>query len=185
MLHRHILAILALPATVTVVVPYLIVSSVRAYSPWSRAGYPLVTAANLFALAAMVGGTALICVTVSQFATLGRGTLAPWDPPRRLVLSGVYRYQRNPMISGVFLVLIGEAVGFSSPEVLAWAATFLTLNATLIPLLEEPGLKRRFGGEYIEYCRHVPRWIPRTTPWEPRCTPAGAEVEASGGALIK
>jgi protein-S-isoprenylcysteine O-methyltransferase Ste14 len=165
MILRHILAILALPTTVTVVVPCLIVPSVFAVLPWSQPGNPLGMAANLFAAAVMAAGIALIGVTVWQFATLGRGTLAPWDPPRRLVLSGVYRYVRNPMISAVVLVLVGEAVGLASLEVLAWTAVFLALNAALIPLVEEPVLQRRFGVEYAEYRRHVPRWIPRMTPW--------------------
>jgi len=167
MFLRHVLAILVLPATVTVVVPCLIVSSGSSVSRLSPLASPLDIAAKLVAAVAMAGGIALVCVTVWQFATLGRGTLAPWDPPRRLVLTGVYRYVRNPMISGVLLVLVGEAVGLFSPEVLAWAAAFFALNATLIPLVEEPGLERRFGDEYVEYRRHVPRWIPRARPWEP------------------
>lgn len=101
---------------------------------------------------------------MSLFFTLGHGTLAPWDPPRRLVLRGPYQHVRNPMISGVVALLLGEALWFQSPAVLLWAGVFLLINAVYIPRLEEPGLARRFGADYAAYCRHVPRWLPRRTP---------------------
>lgn len=115
----------------------------------------------------MAAGLVLVGVTVWQFGKVGRGTLAPWDPTRRLVVTGVYRHVRNPMISGVFLVLLGEGLAFGSVGVLLWAVGFFALNATYIPLVEERGLERRFGDQYVEYRRHVPRWVPRTTSWEP------------------
>ncbi|HEX2204566.1 MAG TPA: isoprenylcysteine carboxylmethyltransferase family protein [Longimicrobium sp.] len=108
---------------------------------------------------------ALVAVTVRHFATRGRGTLAPWDPPARLVVAGVYRHVRNPMITDVGLVLLGETLALRSPALLAWTLFFSALNATYIPLVEEPGLERRFGEPYRVYRRHVPRWIPRRTPW--------------------
>ena len=75
---------------------------------------------------------------------------------------------RNPMITGVLLVLVRESLFFASTAVATWAAVFFGLNATYIPLFEEPGLARRFGADYELYKRHVPRWIPRTSPWHPR-----------------
>ena len=112
-------------------------------------------------------GLLLFGASLRRFATEGEGTLAPWDPPRRLVVRGPYRYVRNPMISGVVMVLFGEAALLLSPAHLDWALIFLGINALYIPLLEEPLLALRFGEAYREYCRHVPRLVPRWRPWEP------------------
>ncbi len=103
--------------------------------------------------------------SVTLFTRVGRGTLAPWDPTRRLVAVGPYRHVRNPMISGVALMLSGEALFFGSRSVTLWAATFLLANHVYFVLLEEPGLEERFGEEYRAYKAHVPRWIPRLRPW--------------------
>lgn len=160
---RVVLAVLMLPACVTILVPWAILSS------WSFVpvappawGPPQITGALVIA-----AGLALVVATVRQFATTGRGTLAPWDPPRRLVVAGLYRHVRNPMITGVCTVLLGESLLFRSAGLLAWAATFFALNAIVIPLAEEPMLERRFGDDYREYRKHVPRWLPRLTPWTP------------------
>jgi protein-S-isoprenylcysteine O-methyltransferase Ste14 len=155
---RHLLSILLLPTTVAGVIPYLIIAS--------RPAAPTVTSLAIGAIV-ISAGLALAAVTVWQFATVGHGTLAPWDPPRRLVVRGVYRYVRNPMISGVILILVGEAIATRSRAVLAWALGFFVINAIYIPLLEEPFLIRRFGDDYREYRRRVPRWVPRTRPWAP------------------
>ena len=112
-------------------------------------------------------GLVLFVASLRRFATEGEGTLAPWDPPRRLVVRGPYRYVRNPMISGVVLVLFGEAAVLLSRPHLSWALLFLGINAVYIPLLEEPLLAARFGDAYRAYCRHVPRLLPRWRPWDP------------------
>lgn len=164
-LLRHLLSILALPTTVAVVVPYLLVSSPRFGALRWTAPPPLAAVSAAAGVLTIGAGLALVFVTVRHFATVGRGTLAPWDPPARLVVAGVYRHVRNPMITGVGLVLLGEALALRSPAVLAWGGVFALLNATYIPLVEERGLERRFGESYREYRRHVPRWIPRATPW--------------------
>ena len=83
------------------------------------------------------------------------------------MVRGPYTRVRNPMISAVGAVLLGEAIVLGSPAILIWFGAFALLNATYIPLAEEPGLMRRFGEEYEEYRRAVPRWIPRSKPWEP------------------
>ena len=106
-------------------------------------------------------GLTLVAWTVGLFATEGEGTLAPWDPTARLVIRGPYRFVRNPMIGGVFLVLLGEAALFGSPALLIWLAAVLAVNTVYIPLVEEPGLRKRFDEEYDAYCRAVPRWLPR------------------------
>jgi protein-S-isoprenylcysteine O-methyltransferase Ste14 len=92
--------------------------------------------------------------------------LAPWDPPRRLVVRGPYRFVRNPMISGLIFVLFSEALLLLSRHHAEWAATFLLINLIYIPLLEEPMMVARFGDDYREYCRHVGRILPRLRAWQ-------------------
>jgi protein-S-isoprenylcysteine O-methyltransferase Ste14 len=116
-------------------------------------------------------GLLLMVATIRMFVTVGHGTLAPWDPPQHLVMRGVYRHVRNPMISGVLFVLLGESLITASRPLFGWFLIFALINAIYIPLLEEPGLVHRFGDEYRTYKRHVPRWIPRLTPWENGMSP--------------
>jgi protein-S-isoprenylcysteine O-methyltransferase Ste14 len=111
-------------------------------------------------------GLLLMTATIRLFVTVGKGTLAPWESPQRLVVQGVYRHVRNPMISGVLFVLLGESVITASVPLFRWFILFGVINAIYIPVLEEPGLVGRFGEEYLAYKRHVPRWIPRLTPWK-------------------
>ena len=154
---RHLLAIGLLPGVVAGVVPALIVAGE------GLASWPLI----LIGGAMLALGLALIVQTVALFATVGKGTLAPWDPTARLVVRGPYRRVRNPMISGVLCVLLGEALLFGSAAVLAWFALVLAVNAIYFPLVEEPGLRRRFGADYEAYRAAVPRWLPRLRPWQP------------------
>ena len=110
-------------------------------------------------------GLTLMVATIRLFVTVGQGTLAPWNPPQRLVVQGVYRHVRNPMIAGVLFVLLGEAMLAASLPLFFWFVLFVIGNAVYIPLAEEPGLLERFGDSYLAYRRNVPRWIPRPTPW--------------------
>lgn len=105
-------------------------------------------------------------LTNRLFATVGHGTLAPWNPPQRLVVRGVYRHVRNPMMLGVFCILLGEAIFFGSVWLLGWFGTFVAMVLIVIPLVEEPGLAKRFDDDYVRYKQNVPRWIPRLTPWK-------------------
>jgi protein-S-isoprenylcysteine O-methyltransferase Ste14 len=123
---------------------------------------PVLLAAGLIAF-----GLFLMYRTITLFATAGEGTLAPWDPTQRLVVAGPYRHVRNPMITGVLCILLGEAALLGSVGILAWAVAFLTLNGIYMPLVEEPALERRFGDDYAKYKRNVPRWLPRLAPWVP------------------
>ena len=102
-----------------------------------------------------------------RFIREGRGTLAPWDPPQHLVVAGAYAHVRNPMISGVVLLLVAESLILGSLPHLQWTGFFLLLNAVYSPLLEEPGLRLRFPDEYRRYSHNVPRLIPRLRPWRP------------------
>jgi protein-S-isoprenylcysteine O-methyltransferase Ste14 len=156
---RHVRAIGLLPFVVTVVVPGILVWR----SGGDVAAWPLV----LVGVVLIALGVALLAWTVTLFATVGHGTLAPWDPTSRLVVIGPYRHVRNPMISGVLAVLLGEAALFASPLLFLWFAAVFAVNAVYFPLVEEPGLRRRFGADYDAYRANVPRWLPRLRPWEP------------------
>jgi protein-S-isoprenylcysteine O-methyltransferase Ste14 len=116
----------------------------------------------VIAVGAVIG---LPCVW--QFAWRGLGTPAPFDPPRKLVVSGPYRYVRNPMYLGMGLVFLGEAVVFPHIAVGMLIETIIAaaLVSVLVMAYEEPILRRTFGADYDEYARHVRRWIPRLTPW--------------------
>jgi len=162
MLMRHLLAI-AMPFFMAVVVPVWLARLNNVHLAPSDVGSQIVVQfAGLFLLAI---GLTLFVSSLWRFAGDGKGTLAPWDPPRRLVISGPYRYVRNPMISGVVFVLFGEALLLLSRPHFTWAVTFLVINVIYIPLLEEPQLRERFGAAYDEYCRHVPRLLPRLRPF--------------------
>lgn len=122
----------------------------------------------LFWLALFLGGVglSLMAWTVRLFARVGKGTPAPWEPPKRLVVRGPYRYVRNPMISGAELILIAETVFFRSFPLAILSAFTSLVNAVYIPLVEEKGLEARFDGAYRKYKANVPRWIPRLRPWK-------------------
>ena len=163
MLLRHLLSIALLPFTVAVVIPYWLLGGNRSTITMGSTPLQLVDqAAGIFLL---VVGLILFATSLRRFATDGKGTLAPWDPPRELVVRGPYRYVRNPMISGVVLVLFGEALILLSRPHFMWALTFLVINCVYIPLLEEPMLAARFGESYERYRKNVPRLVPRFTPW--------------------
>jgi protein-S-isoprenylcysteine O-methyltransferase Ste14 len=165
MLIRQLVSVIALPFTVTIAIPIWIarrnlVTSIR---PLDLPGLALV----LIGLAVLGVGLLLFVACVFYFWTQGRGTLAPWDPPRQFVVDGPYRFVRNPMISGVVCVLIGEACIVRSRPLAEWAVLFALINVIYIPVLEEPTLVARFGEPYTRYKRFVPRFLPRLRPWTP------------------
>jgi protein-S-isoprenylcysteine O-methyltransferase Ste14 len=163
---RQVRAIALLPGVVTVLVPLLVLLSGGSNVGWDLGGAAAALPV-LLGFGLLGAGFALWLWTVRLFAGLGKGTLAPWDPPRRLVVAGPYRHLRNPMIAAVFAVLAGEAALFGSLPLLIWFALFFVACDVTIRLVEEPGLERRFGEEYRGYKRGVPRWLPRRTPWTP------------------
>ena len=119
----------------------------------------------------VLGGTLVvvgfyICwITVSLFTDYGKGTPVPWVPPKILVTIGIYGYVRNPMMIGVWFVLIGEVNLFMSVGILIWFLMFFIGSILLVPLWEEVDLERRFGKSYRDYKREVPRWIPKMRLW--------------------
>jgi protein-S-isoprenylcysteine O-methyltransferase Ste14 len=149
---RSIFFALLLPGTVTLLLPYFILSR-RIVPHWDGIGF-------LGLVAILAGGTILIWC-IADFARVGRGTLAPVDPPKELVVRGLYRYVRNPMYVGVVLVLSGEAALFRSTSLLLYAGSFFLVANLFVMLYEEPTLRARFGESYERYRRSVGRWIPR------------------------
>jgi protein-S-isoprenylcysteine O-methyltransferase Ste14 len=96
-----------------------------------------------------------------DFAHKGMGTPMPIDPPKKLIVSGLYQYVRNPMYVGVFLVIIGHFLWFGYWGLLIYAFIFLIPVHLFVTLYEEPHLKKTFGESYEQYLQRVPRWIPR------------------------
>ena len=164
-LLRHLLAIAVLPFTVMVVVPLWIA---RGNGTIVRAGTsPFEIALQPAGGALLACGLTLFVSSLRRFAAEGKGTLAPWDPPRELVVSGPYAYVRNPMISGVVMILYAESMLLLSQDQFVWATLFLGLNSIMIPWVEEQGLEVRFGDAYRQYRINVPVVVPRLRPWQP------------------
>ena len=145
-----------IPISVLVIIPLAIENQMKiSFNLLLILGIPLV-----------ITGLILMISTISMFIRIGKGTLAPWSPTSKLVCSGIYAYTRNPMITGVLMVLLGETIIFSSIAILVWSILFFIINNIYFSLYEERGLVKRFGQEYIEYKKNVPRWIPRLKPWK-------------------
>ncbi len=139
-------------------------------------------ALRLLGLLPLVPGAIVGTHCIFNFAWVGRGTPAPIDPPRRLVVGGYYRFVRNPMYVGFGAAIVGAWILFGR---LRWTALLaMALLALAIHLFvvfyEEPTLRKKFGEEYDQFCRNVPRWWPRWTPWLPE--PASDPLAAPGAA---
>jgi protein-S-isoprenylcysteine O-methyltransferase Ste14 len=151
---RSVFFALLLPGSVTLLIPYYILSPggirVSHWGPW-----------QLLGLAAIATGATILIRCIVEFARSGRGTLAPDDPPRTLVVQGLYRYVRNPMYVGVTSVLLGEAALFRSSALLYYTAVWFVIVNLFVIFYEEPTLRARFGESYEQYRRTVWRWIPR------------------------
>lgn len=108
----------------------------------------------------LLGGVVLLW-SFWNFMVQGRGTPAPIDPPKELVVVGFYHYVRNPMYVGIFLLLIGHFLWFQYVWLLVYLALAFLIVQSFVTLYEEPTLKRKFGAAYENYLKRVPRWIPR------------------------
>jgi protein-S-isoprenylcysteine O-methyltransferase Ste14 len=150
---KIVLFTLVAPGTVTVLLPALLLRG----DPGGRVeGIPAALGGLL-----ILTGVLLYVWCAYAFARFGQGTPAPIDPPRHLVDRGLHARTRNPMYLGVVSVLVGEAALFGSSRLFAYAgAVFLGFHLFTV-LYEEPAHRRRFGAAFDEYCRRVPRWIPR------------------------
>jgi protein-S-isoprenylcysteine O-methyltransferase Ste14 len=163
---KHVRAILLLPFLVTIVIPAVLIILGHHVLDGSSLASPWCWVSLVVGGVLSGAGLVMLVETIRMFATVGEGTLAPWDPTQKMVVHGVYRHVRNPMIASVFSILLGEAVLLRSWLHLAWFLVFVVVNLAYIPRIEEPDLVRRFGQECREYCEHVPRWIPRVRPWD-------------------
>ena len=160
-MNGWIKAIVILPFNALVVIPCLFLYF---------SGYALrFNTVPLVALGAVLGiaGLGLAGWTMCLFEKVGKGTAAPWEPPKKLVVRGPYRHVRNPMITSVLVMLLSEYLILDAPAVLIWLGVFFAVNTGYFPLFEERDLEKRFGEAYLEYKRNVPRWIPRLTGWSP------------------
>ena len=164
---KHLRAILLLPGVVIVVIPATILALTGLDTFDLSQSYPATHVALLILGSVLIClGLVLMVATIRLFVTVSKGTLAPWNPTQRLVVQGAYRHVRNPMISGVMFILLGEALLAASLPLFCWFAFSVGLNMVYIPLAEEPGLVKRFGADYLTYKQNVPRWIPRLWPWD-------------------
>ena len=153
-LRSAIGAVLALPAVVAFVVPWGLAAVDAAAGGWSPWG-----------LVVTVVGVAVLASTVAAFFTQGRGTLAPWNPPRRLVTTGLFARCRNPMYVGVVTTVVGHAWTCASPVVGGYAVVLAVGFHVRVVTFEEPWAARTFPEEWPAYRANVPRWLPRLRPW--------------------
>jgi len=150
---KNLVFTVLVPGTVAGFVPYRLVS---------RSGAARLDAPHLLVAAPLaLVGLAIYFWCLWDFAVAGRGTPAPIDPPKHLVVRGLYRYVRNPIYVGVLLVVAGWAVAFRSSAVLEYGVAVALAFHLFVMLVEEPLLRRRFGATYEAYRRAVPRWLPR------------------------
>lgn len=146
------------PTIVAGLVPWLL-------TRWHADDQPL--ALRILGVLLLVLGAALVLETTTRFALQGRGTPAPWAPPERFVVRGSYRLVRNPMYVGVIALIVGQGLLLGHEILFAWAAAAWLFFHLFVLFEEEPGLRRRFGAEYEDYCARVARWLP-TGPRSPR-----------------
>jgi protein-S-isoprenylcysteine O-methyltransferase Ste14 len=149
---RSVLFVILMPGTVVGYVPLQILRNSR------QAILPVWSAASLPAAVLLLTGVSVLLRCVWDFFSVGRGTLAPFDPPRVLVVRGLYRYTRNPMYNGVLAALAGEAWLYRSAALLEFAAVMLVLFHLMVVIYEEPTLEAQFGESYRAYRGAVPRW---------------------------
>ncbi len=149
MLIRALLAFIALPGIFTGLIPTLIVN----YDPYRGSGY-------LFGILFLLCGVVILLWCVRDFLVAGHGTLAPWDPPKQLVITGLYRYSRNPMYVGIINILAGWALYAGSPLLAGFCLIMACAFYLRVVYGEERVLANLFGEAWTEYARSVPRWLP-------------------------
>jgi protein-S-isoprenylcysteine O-methyltransferase Ste14 len=143
----------------------LLPGMVAGYVPWrffelSQAGLDVTNPVELLALLLIATGVVLLGTCIWEFAASGGGTLAPVDPPRQLVVRGLYRYVRNPMYLSVTTILIGEALLLRSRQFLVYLLFWFAAVNLFVLGYEEPTLRRQFGASYDGYVASVNRWLP-------------------------
>jgi len=148
--------------------------TIAGYVPWTicdwRFAPPLLGffAFRIIGTLMIVIGLPVLLDSFARFAIQGLGTPAPVASPQHLVVTGLYRYVRNPMYVAVLSLIFGQGLLFGSGRLLEYGLIVWLGFAAFVFLYEEPALRRKFGKEYEEFCAHVPRWVPRLKPLEPR-----------------
>jgi protein-S-isoprenylcysteine O-methyltransferase Ste14 len=151
---------------------WLAPAMVAGYVPWLltrwRVDAPLlgVSAGRPLGYLLVIVGAAVVVESFCRFALKGLGTPAPIAPTTHLVVSGLYRYVRNPMYLGVLAVVLGQALVLGRVVLLPYAVLLWAAFFAFVVLHEEPALENRFGASYTEYRAHVRRWLPRLTAWQ-------------------
>ncbi len=155
-------------ALATLVFAVLFMGSVIAYVPYWLSGWKIQApvlgpfSRGLGVALLILAAPALLDFLV-RFVREGRGTPAPFAPPQRLVIGGVFQHVRNPGYLAAVAMIVGQGLLLGSPEVLVYAAFVALAFHLFVVLYEEPTLRGKFGAEYEAYCRQVPRWMPRVT----------------------
>lgn len=150
---RNLLFTLLQPGLVAGVVPYLILEQE------GRWVWPDVNIVSNSGMILGLAGVVIMGICIIDFGRRGKGTLSPADPTRQLVVSGLYRFSRNPMYVGVLMILAGEALVFHSLWMAIYTLLIFVLFHGFIVWFEEPRLSRDFGVEYEEYSGKVRRWM--------------------------
>jgi protein-S-isoprenylcysteine O-methyltransferase Ste14 len=119
---------------------------------------------HVTAIVVFITGAAISLTCVKDFLFKAKGTPAPFDPPKNLVVDGLYRYVRNPMYRGLFLVIFAEALFFSSVLLVVYLLMLIAFFHAFVRFYEEPRLARKYGRSYTQYCSRVNRWIPKPHP---------------------
>jgi len=138
--------------------------------PWSithwrfRPPFLAAEATRWAGVALIVAGVPGVLDSFARFALVGLGTPAPIAPPRNLVVSGLYRYVRNPIYVAVVTVILGQGLLFADTRLLGYGAALWLFFHIAVVAFEEPSLRENFGAEYESYCAQVPRWLPRLRP---------------------
>ncbi len=154
LLLRNILFTILQPGLVAGLIPYIILSRGHINFDWTVVSWSHAAGFLFF-----IPGFCVMLHCISYFAVKGRGTLSPADPTKKLVTSGLYRYSRNPMYIGVLMMLLGEAMFFTSLMLVAYTMCIFAVFHVFIRFFEEPRLLKAFGNEYLLYQKQVRRWL--------------------------
>ena len=147
---KNLVFTIVVPGTAAFWIPWLIVGGNQ-----TDLGFMTLVSVLLFIL-----GSAIYLWCVWDFATFGRGTPAPIDPPKKLVIRGLYQFSRNPMYVGVLILILAWAASFKAIILVVYALLISIAFHAVIIIYEEPHLRSLFGDSYLDYCARVPRWIP-------------------------
>lgn len=158
---KHVIFSLILPILTIIIIPFIILIKIDVKTIGTLFNSNLIL--YFIGIIIFILGLILFLDCIVIFYKIGNGTLMPLPSieTKSLIIAGSYKYMRNPMITGVLLIIISEAFLFGSLSILSYAGIFLIINMIYMPLSEEKGLIKRFGEEYLEYKQNVRAWIPK------------------------